>query len=732
MKTISGSITLLVLSLLLNISFVNNSTKANVNSSTNIGGGTDLTVSIDGSPDPVLRGENITYTIAVTNTTAAQATNFNMNVFSTNNATFVFLTTPSGFSCNAPSPGSTDNFSCAAAIVAGNSTNIFTLVLKVDEDAGLGAFLYQSVRISAANDTSGGNNSAAAANSIAGGIFVTDRDGNYQTVNVNTPFPTNLRVQVTEADESPIANVAVVFTAPSSGASGTFANGTTTVTVTSDKNGYATAPTFTANGVSGEFEVTATTEGADASATFYLTNISPMTYTVSNANDDGAGSLRQAIEDANDNSGNDTIVFDPVFFSTARIITLTSGEIYIFSNGSLTINGPGANLLTISGGNASGIFLMGGADLTLNDLKFANGNSSKNGGAISSGSGDLRINRCAFHNNTAQNGGAIEAFGTFLTITQSTFFGNQAQATDGSIGGAIVIFSFEGSSTTSITNSTFNQNTAFRGGAIYKGFPIFGGDPLELNLSSVTIAGNAATNTGGGAFIIDGGFNVINSIIAENAGGDITGEISSQGYNLIQSTSGTIFTSGAPQSTDIIGISPMLAALADNGGGTETMMPMIGSPVIDKGISGESQFLRGSVRSSNSKIQKSNIVIAPNAAMDQRGRFRPFDNPTVPNAADGSDIGAVEANAPTAAGVRIEGRVINLLNNGIGNAQIFLTDQNGQVKTAKTNQFGYFVFQDVHAGETYLLTIKHKTYIFDPQIITANEDVRDLLLIPNE
>lgn len=720
MKMISRSLTLLVLTMLLTAAFVNTS-KAD------IGDGTDLEVTITDSPDPVMRGANVTYTITVTNTTAAAATNFNMNVFITNHATFFSFTAANGFACNVPQPGSTDMFQCTAATVAGNSTNVFTLVLKVNENAGLGASLYQPVTISASNDTNSGNNSAAEDTTIAGGLFVTDRDGNYQTTNINTPFPANLRVQVTDGNEVPIPGVDVIFTAPSTGASGTFSNGMTTVTVTSDKNGHATAPTFTANGTAGEFEVTATTEGANGSATFYLTNVAPMTYVVSNTSDDGAGSLRQAIGDADENSGDDTIIFDQSVFSTAQTITLNSGALFVGGNGTLTISGPGANLLTISGGNSSGIFDVGGADLTLNDLKLANGNG-ENGGAISAFGGNLKINRCAFYNNVAQNGGAIDAFSTDLTVTQSTFFGNQAQAQDGSIGGAISLFAFEGGTTTIITNSTFNQNTASRGGAIYKGFPIFGGDPLELDLSSVTIAGNTATDTGGGVFVIDGNFNVINSIIAGNAGGDINGTISSQGYNLIQSTANTVFTGGAPQSTDIIGTSPMLAALANNGGGTDTMMPLSGSPVIDKGTSANLQNLRGASKASKSNAKKSNVAVAPNAMIDQRGRLRPFDNPTIPNAADGSDIGAVEASAPTAAGIEIVGRVISSSDSGIGNAQVLLTDQNGQVRIVKTNQFGYFVFQDIQAGETYVISVKHKNYAFTPQIISATEDIRDLLL----
>jgi hypothetical protein len=72
---------------------------------------------------------------------------------------------------------------------------------------------------------------------------------------------------------------------------------------------------------------------------------SAATFSVTNANDNGAGSLRQAIINANNAAGADTITFDSTFFSTARTINLTTGELAI--SDSVTIQGPGANLLTV-------------------------------------------------------------------------------------------------------------------------------------------------------------------------------------------------------------------------------------------------------------------------------------------------------------------------------------------------------------------------------------------------
>src|SRR5712691_6383322 len=71
--------------------------------------------------------------------------------------------------------------------------------------------------------------------------------------------------------------------------------------------------------------------------------------TVSNLNDDGPGSLRQAIRDAAPN--------DTINFSVTGTITLTSGQLLLTN--SVSINGPGARNLAVSGNLSSRIFQIG-------------------------------------------------------------------------------------------------------------------------------------------------------------------------------------------------------------------------------------------------------------------------------------------------------------------------------------------------------------------------------------
>src|SRR5262249_50199392 len=90
----------------------------------------------------------------------------------------------------------------------------------------------------------------------------------------------------------------------------------------------------------------------------------PSTFTVSNLNDSGAGSLRSAVALANGHAGPDTIAFKLGMEGT---IVLTGGEIAITD--SLTVSGPGANKIAVSGNFNGRIFNISGgaagADLTV-------------------------------------------------------------------------------------------------------------------------------------------------------------------------------------------------------------------------------------------------------------------------------------------------------------------------------------------------------------------------------
>lgn len=82
--------------------------------------------------------------------------------------------------------------------------------------------------------------------------------------------------------------------------------------------------------------------------------------------------------------------------------------------------------------------------------------------------------------------------------------------------------------------------------------------------------------------------------------------------------------------------------------------------------------------------------------------------------------------AATAASVRISGRVTTATGRGIGRARVSLTDSSGETRAIVTNPFGYYRFETVAAGETFILETRHKNYAFAPQVIFAAENLSDV------
>ena len=103
---------------------------------------------------------------------------------------------------------------------------------------------------------------------------ITPTTGTPQSATANTAFATPLQATVRDAGNNPVGSITVTFTAPGSGASGTFAGGVNTATT--NTSGVATAATFTANGTAGgPYTVTASAPGAASPANFSLTNLAP-------------------------------------------------------------------------------------------------------------------------------------------------------------------------------------------------------------------------------------------------------------------------------------------------------------------------------------------------------------------------------------------------------------------------------------------------------------------------
>lgn len=87
---------------------------------------------------------------------------------------------------------------------------------------------------------------------------------------------------------------------------------------------------------------------------------------------------------------------------------------------------------------------------------------------------------------------------------------------------------------------------------------------------------------------------------------------------------------------------------------------------------------------------------------------------------------------PTAANVSVSGRVLTANGRTVHGAIITLTDQNGNTRNARSSSFGNFRFEEVEAGQVYIIGVRSKTYQFAPQVLTISEDVTGLNLTANK
>ena len=359
--------------------------------------------------------------------------------------------------------------------------------------------------------------------------------------------------------------------------------------------------------------------------------------TVTNLNDSGPGSLRQAIADAPTGGTID--------FAVTGTIVFTSGQLVITND--LTVNGPGAAALTLSQNSTNRILVVSNGNVSISSLTIANGKclGYESGGGILN-LATLTLRNCLVTSNHAnQAGGGVFNQGD-LTVRDSLIISNRAVRLGGGIacGGTVTIIG-----STICSNTVGPLGSYITAGGIHNG----GG---YLVVSNSTVSGNQQYGilhwgAWGGTVII------ASSTLANNQQGDIGMEIgsavirnsiiiacgggiyTSEDYNLIQTHSFDYpsYFIGATNH-NIYGQDPILGPLADTGGPTPTHALRFDSPAIDAGHSG-------------------------GATTDQRGLPRPIDDPNISNAGggDGCDIGAYESDPILkATGIEAAGREVRL------------------------------------------------------------------------
>lgn len=346
---------------------------------------------------------------------------------------------------------------------------------------------------------------------------------------------------------------------------------------------------------------------------------------------DGKTSLRAAIQEANALPGDQTVFVPAGTYKLALPLpedphddTDATADLDITdTTGKLTVLGAGAGETVIDADDIDNVFLIHrSAAAEIDGVTVTGGyRVAGSSGALLGGgffnAGSLVLKNSIITGNTADRGGGLSNWrDANLTIVNSTIYGNRAVDDLWAVGGGI----FNSGGEVAVINSTISLNQADRhGGGVYNNG--------TLRLVNATVTANAANEDGGG---ISAEWAVqttaSNSIMAGNfaigTDADVKGSFVSMGHNLIGDVgSATGFTHGA--NGDLVGgggntaVDPKLGPLQNNGGFTLTHALLLGSPAIDAGQT--------------------------STETDQRGQRRPVDIAEIPNAGDGSDIGAFEA-----------------------------------------------------------------------------------------
>jgi hypothetical protein len=326
------------------------------------------------------------------------------------------------------------------------------------------------------------------------------------------------------------------------------------------------------------------------------------TFSVTSNADSGPGTLRAAVAAA----GNGDTIKIP-----AMTITLKTGELDVAAG--VTVQGAGARATTVSGNNSSRVFYATGPGSTIEDLTVTQGNSgADDGGGIGAAAGGLTLERIAvLHSTTTSYGGGIALTGPQpSTIDQSLIAHNQAAD-----GGGI---STSGPTTISNTTVAGNSSTDAAGGVYVLG--------PSVTFDADTLSGNGAGGQGGNVRVFGSqSAQIRDTILAAGTavvgGGDCylgaAATLTSLGHNAedVDSNPQSACQSSLTGPGDHTGLTLKLGPLQNNGGPTDTLLPALGSPVVDQGDG------------------------AHCLSTDQRGVARPQGV--------GCDIGAVERSTPT-------------------------------------------------------------------------------------
>jgi uncharacterized repeat protein (TIGR01451 family) len=579
-------------------------------------GETDLSVTKSASTESAGANSNVTFTIVVSNgsTEAATLVTLNdtlpagmLNDSQLSPMTFVSLTQNTGptFSCTTPSAGDTGQITCTVGTLDAGESASFTLVAHIPSETPQGAYFTNVATVSTTGtiDINDENDSASASVFVptANADLSISKTGSDTEVKDDTDVTYTIEVRNIGPDAAVNAGWEDTLSGDMTFVSFTQSSGPTFSCTTPAVGAGGTINCSIASFAAGEVAVfklvghipagssatytnVATTKSdtqdsnQDNNTAVYTTSVAPCFFNpgVTTGADSGAGSLRQAIQDACPGG--------TIFISAQLVgqVTLTSGELLI--NKPLTIQGPGANLLNVRRDPAASgfrIFEITSPGVMISGLTISGGSAGagNNGGGVLNG-GTLALKSVAITGNASGgSGGGVYNNGS-MTIINSTLSGNTAVQNGGVV--------YNNGNALEIINSTLSGNSA-------QGF----GGGLYVNnaatLTNVTVTNNRADSndaggeTGGGIFVNSVAPLLKNTIVASNFRGsgpiadDINGGLvnNTSSFNLIGTGGSGGLTNSNSNQVNVA--NPRLGPLASNGGQTRTHALLPGSPALDGG-----------------------------------------------------------------------------------------------------------------------------------------------------
>jgi CSLREA domain-containing protein len=459
-----------------------------------------------------------------------------------------------------------------------------------------------------------------------------------------------------------------------------------------------------------------------------------------------------------------------VIISTNANVTL-NGLTLLYGGdlGTLRISGGTVNLTnsTVSLGyqfisefNGGGITAAFGATVNITNSIISDNTSLRGGGINVSNGSNVTVLNSTISGNSASLGGGISNIRGTISITNSTISGNFLN--ESGIGGGIS--NIDG--TVNLTNSTITANSVAvsgRSGGIYN----FSG---SVNSRNSIIAGNSApAEPDFFGTLTSFGYNLIGNTSGTTITGDTTGNILNTAANLaplgfyggktmtnalllgspaINSGNSATSSTNDQRGASRIGTADIGAFELNNpsNGGTFTsplpngktsfaynftIAPNSGSftysvtsGTLPNGLSLASNFAGNSL-DKKMNFKSPTAVAAISGIPTQTGTFN-----FAITATDGVNSNvtnySINVLAPTAASSVVSGRVFSLFGRGLANAVVVMTNQNGEVVRARTNQLGNYRFNDVQSGETYIFNLQSKRYQFASQVVNISEDLDGL------